>query len=151
MTTDPALQPPLHIPTFPFTPYFFSLLVCQCLAPGWLGVWLQLFLLKLFFMTAMMYPHCGMYWSCACNLSSSAVRFSVLDSQSLYCTLWKGRENSATLLGWLTRLNQQSSLFHFLSPSLGHMSVCVVLSHIVECFHKTAGSWFLRVTFAVNL
>lgn len=84
-----TIQPPAHIS--PFTrPISSSLLVCQYLAPGWLGVWLELFLFKSFLkLPKLMCPYCGMLWSCACILSSSAVCSSVLEFHSLYCTLWK--------------------------------------------------------------
>lgn len=137
MTTDPAIQPPFHIPTLPSTPCFFSLLVCQCLAPGWLAVWLPLFLFWSYFL--------WLHW---CILAVARIealhavshpQLSVSLSLTLnHCTVLceKRGGNSATFLCWITRLNQQFCLFHFLSPSLGHMSVCVtVLSHIVAVFN----------------
>lgn len=75
---------------------------------------------------------CGMHWKlCMQSLILSCLFLRPWLSITVLYFVKRGRKNSATFLCWLTRLNQQFSRFHFLSLSLGHMSVCVtVLSHI---------------------
>lgn len=89
------------------------------------------FSFKLFFMTAVMYPDCGMYWSYACNRSSSAVRFSVLDSQSLRLFLEKKAGKKQRSLPALLPSTESAILLHFLSLSLDHMSPWVCHCHVL--------------------
>jgi len=77
-----------------------------------------------------------MYWSCACNRSSSAVCFSVLDFQSLHCSWWKGRKTTQPSFAG-SHDGISNSLFHFLSLSSGHMSMCVWCCHILSVLNDS--------------
>lgn len=84
-SADPTIQPPAHISLFT-PPISSSLLVCQYLAPGWLGVWLELFLFK--FLLKLL--RCVLNMACieaVHAFSHPQLPAPVLEFQSLSCTL----------------------------------------------------------------
>lgn len=140
-SADPTIQPPAHIS--PFTPPISSsLLVCQYLAPGWLGVWLELFLFKSFWNCS----DVSLMWH-ALKLCMRSLILSCLLCPRISITLLyfvKKGENgnlpSAGSIGWIS-----NPPFHFYHS---HWKSCwcfsfAVTYHIFTNFTRHQGVKFL--------
>lgn len=138
ITTDPSIHPSI-IPLSPLLPVSsLSWFASVSLLDGW-GYGFS------FFFLVSIYDCNGCIFTVAWIEAAHATSHPQLSYCPWLCKtvmyFVKKRENivqppSAGSRGWISNF-----LFDFLSLSSGHMSVCVVLSHDVECFHLKPGSW----------